>query len=48
MLQLMKTKEVCSSLKGMNPDSYLSRHDLSCVAMKVQAVESEVSVEGLS
>lgn len=35
-------------LKGMNPDSYLSGHDLSCMALKVQAVEREVSLEGLS
>jgi len=43
----MRTKKVCSFLKGMNPDSYLSGHDLSSVALKVQAVERELSLEGL-
>lgn len=47
-LQLVRTKEMCSFPKGMNLDSCLSGHDLYCVALKVQAVERELSLEGLS
>lgn len=48
LLQLMMIREIPFFLKWLCPDSYLSEHDLSCVAWKVQTVERELSLEGLS
>lgn len=47
-LQLMRAAEMCSFQKGMNPDSCLLRQDFSSVTLKVQAMEGEVLLKGLS